>query len=72
MLDERVSLGWTDLDKAFDAALTQAGSDGQVIYIGDGIVTTGDADAVEFTQALAATGRRSAGEDARGGHEQPV
>jgi hypothetical protein len=52
VLDERVSLGWTDLDRAFASALEQAGADAHVIYIGDGVVTTGNADAVEFTKRL--------------------
>ncbi|MBM4092325.1 MAG: hypothetical protein FJ276_23295, partial [Planctomycetes bacterium] len=51
-LDDRVSLGWTDLDVAFASALKQSGDDGHVIYVGDGIVTTGDADAVAFTKRL--------------------
>ena len=38
--------------RAFAAALKQAGPDTHVIYIGDGIVTTGNADAVEFTKRL--------------------
>jgi len=48
----RVSLGWTDLDRAFASALAQCGPDGQVIYIGDGIITTGDADPVAFGKRL--------------------
>ncbi len=43
-LAARRSLGWTDLDKAMQAALAQCGPKTQVVYIGDGIVTTGDAD----------------------------
>jgi len=52
MLDARVSLGWTDLDKAMAAALQQADATTHIIYVGDGIVTTGDADAVAFTKRL--------------------
>ena len=48
----RVSLGWTDLDKAFASALKQCGPNTQVIYIGDGIVTTRDADPVAFGKRL--------------------
>jgi Flp pilus assembly protein TadD len=51
-LAQRTSLGWTNLDVAFAAALAQAGPKTHVIYIGDGIVTSGDADPVAFTQRL--------------------
>ncbi len=51
-LAARHSLGWTDLDKAMQAALRQCGPKTQVVYIGDGIVTTGDADPVAFTKRL--------------------
>ena len=51
-LDERVSLGWTNLDQAFAAALKQAPADAQVIYIGDGIVTAGEADPASFVKHL--------------------
>ncbi len=50
----RVSLGWTDLDRAFDAALKQCGPHGQVVYLGDGIVTTGDANPQAFADRLRA------------------
>jgi hypothetical protein len=52
MLEQRVSLGWTDLDKAFGSAMRQAGPNTHVIYIGDGIITTGDADPMAFTKRL--------------------
>ncbi len=51
-LAARRSLGWTDLDKAVQGALAQCGPKTQVVYIGDGIVTTGDADPVAFTKRL--------------------
>ncbi|MGA2032621.1 MAG: VIT domain-containing protein [Thermoguttaceae bacterium] len=51
-LAARRSLGWTDLDKAVEGALAQCGPKTQVVYIGDGIVTTGDADPVAFTKRL--------------------
>lgn len=51
-LDERVSLGWTNLDRAFGEALKQAPAGAQVIYIGDGIVSAGDTDAAAFVQRL--------------------
>src|SRR5207244_1621632 len=53
VLAKRASLGWTDLDKAFASALKMSDSATHVIYIGDGIVTTGDADPVAFAKRLA-------------------
>ncbi|MHB8954750.1 MAG: VIT domain-containing protein [Pirellulaceae bacterium] len=52
VLDDRSSLGWTDLDRACVSAFQQAGAGAHVIYVGDGIVTTGNADAVEFSNRL--------------------
>jgi hypothetical protein len=51
-LADRVSLGWTDLDQAFASALAQATPQTHVIYIGDGVVTSGDADPVAFGKRL--------------------
>jgi predicted Zn-dependent protease len=51
-LARRVSLGWTDLDRAFASAFRQCEPGTQVIYVGDGIVTTGDADPVAFAKRL--------------------
>ncbi len=51
-LAKRSSLGWTDLDKAFASALKQSGPRTHIIYVGDGIVTTGDADPVAFAKRL--------------------
>ncbi len=51
-LARRHSLGWTDLDRAFDSVLKQCEPDTHVVYVGDGIVTTGDADPVAFTKRL--------------------
>jgi len=48
----RISLGWTDLDKAFAAVLARCGSKTRVVYVGDGIPTTGDADPVAFGKRL--------------------
>ncbi|MBS0265396.1 MAG: hypothetical protein JSS02_25905 [Planctomycetes bacterium] len=42
-LERRTSLGWTDLDQAFAAAFARATPRTHIVYIGDGIVTTGDA-----------------------------
>jgi len=51
-LDRRPSLGWTDLDLAFAEATGRAGEGAVVIYVGDGIGTTGDADPVALAQRL--------------------
>jgi tetratricopeptide (TPR) repeat protein len=51
-LVNRTALGWTNLDGAFAAALKRAGPKTHIIYVGDGIVTTGDADPVAFTKRL--------------------
>lgn len=48
----RVSLGWTDLDKAFASACAQLHGPTHVIYLGDGVVTSSDADPVEFGKRL--------------------
>ncbi|MBN2473222.1 MAG: hypothetical protein JXB62_01340 [Pirellulales bacterium] len=51
-LADRISLGWTDLDKAFASAAGQCGKQTQVLYIGDGIVTGKDVDPVAFGKRL--------------------
>ena len=51
-LDDRGSLGWTDLDQAFAAVLKKAPADAQVIYIGDGIVTAGETRSESFVKQL--------------------
>ncbi len=51
-LAARPSLGWTDLDAAFEAALSKAGAGTQVIYVGDGIQTARNADPVACADRL--------------------
>ena len=51
-LAKRSSLGWTDLDAAFGDVIKRCGPKTHVIYVGDGIPTTGDADPVAFAQRL--------------------
>lgn len=51
-LARRTSLGWTDLDAAFAAALKMCEPGTHVVYVGDGITTTGDADPVAFAKRL--------------------
>lgn len=60
-LAARISLGWTDLDQVFSAATEHVkGKPGaQVIYIGDGVPTTGDADPVAFANRLKRLGAAS-------------
>jgi predicted Zn-dependent protease len=48
----RNSLGWTDLDKTFASVLKQCTPKTHVVYVGDGIITTGDADPGAFIQRL--------------------
>ncbi len=52
-LDHRLSLGWTNLEQAFEAVLKKVPDSAQVIYIGDGIVTAGEADPDGFVKRLA-------------------
>lgn len=51
-LDNRGSLGWTNLDKAFEAVLKKAPDETQIVYIGDGIVTAGESDPNSFVKKL--------------------
>jgi len=51
-LAKRRSLGWTDLDTTLASALKRCKPGTQVVYVGDGIITTGDADPVAFAQRL--------------------
>ncbi len=51
-LENRASLGWTDLDQAFAAVMEKTTPKTQVIYIGDGIVTTSHSDPAAFVNRL--------------------
>ncbi len=51
-LAARVSLGWSDLDRAFADAFRQCPPGGHIVYLGDGIVTTGDANPQAFAARL--------------------
>ena len=51
-LDDRVSLGWTDLGRAFTSVLERADKRTHVVYVGDAIVTSGSADSTEFVNRL--------------------
>ncbi len=52
-LEERKSLGWTDLDQAFASVMKASVAGTHVVYLGDGITTTGKADPVAFAKRLA-------------------
>ena len=51
-LEQRVSLGWTDLRKTLGEVLGKAGDGTHVIYVGDSIDTSGDADPVAAADAI--------------------
>lgn len=50
VLLSRAPLGWTDLDRAVASAAQRAGPRTHIIYVGDGAVTTGDADPAAFAR----------------------
>ncbi len=58
-LDKRISLGWTNLDIAYETVFRTAKPGNtakpgtQIIYIGDGIVTAGDRNPQSFVKRLA-------------------
>lgn len=58
-LNRRESLGWTDLDEAFEAVRAKAGPQSHVIYIGDGIVTAREADPQAFVQRLSSASKKN-------------
>ncbi|MGE5191680.1 MAG: VIT domain-containing protein, partial [Deltaproteobacteria bacterium] len=60
-LEKRHSLGWTSLDAAFASAFKQSGPKTHIVYIGDGIVTTGDARPEGFAQRVKQAYRDAAG-----------
>ncbi|MHC4160897.1 MAG: VIT domain-containing protein [Planctomycetota bacterium] len=57
-LAARPSLGWTDLDRAIAVAQPHVGEKTVVVYVGDGIGTTGDADPAALAQRIRAHGGR--------------
>jgi tetratricopeptide (TPR) repeat protein/predicted Zn-dependent protease len=63
-LADRISLGWTDLDRAFSDLLKKAPANAQIVYIGDGIVSAGDSDPAAFINRLGrlVNGTRVAGD----------
>ncbi len=73
-LNERVSLGWTNLDRAFNDVLKKAVPGTQIVYIGDGIVSSGDTDPAAFVKRLGerfkAVGQTNSGGDNKGAAQQ--
>lgn len=49
-LDKRVSLGWTNLDNMAQSVRQKIGKHTHVVYIGDGVVTSRDANPQAFAQ----------------------
>jgi Tfp pilus assembly protein PilF len=52
-LEERDALGWSDLATGFKTVLAAAKPSTQVVYVGDGIPTLGDADPSAFAAGVA-------------------
>lgn len=52
-LSARRPLGWTNLEAAIAAAAERAGPATHVVYVGDGVPTTGDADAAACARRVA-------------------
>ena len=53
-LRERTSLGWTNLDRAFEEILKRATDGSHIVYVGDGMLSTGDADPSAFSKRMEA------------------
>ena len=51
-VEKRVPLGWSDLDRTFGEIVKRVPADGHVVYVGDGLPTSGDADPTAFSQRL--------------------
>jgi outer membrane lipoprotein-sorting protein len=47
-LSERISLGWTDLDAAFESIQQRVRKKSHVVYVGDGVVSARDVNAQDF------------------------
>src|SRR5262249_56781544 len=55
-LEERDALGWSDLATGFKTVLAAAKPATQIVYVGDGIPTLGDADPSAFAADVAKFG----------------
>jgi len=51
-LEGRISLGWTDLERALTDVVKKAPADAHVVYIGDGIVSAGKTDPASFVKCV--------------------
>jgi Vault protein inter-alpha-trypsin domain/von Willebrand factor type A domain len=51
-LAQRMSLGWTDLERALTDCVKNAPADAHVVYIGDGIVSAGETDPASFVKRV--------------------
>lgn len=51
-LDNRVSLGWTDLDATFASIQKRVGKTSHVVYVGDGFVSARDVKASDFANRV--------------------
>jgi Tfp pilus assembly protein PilF len=51
-VEKRAPLGWSDLDRTFGDVMKRVPEGGQVVFVGDGLPTSGDADPVAFGQRL--------------------
>jgi predicted Zn-dependent protease len=51
-LADRLSLGWTNLERAFDDVLKKSPAGANVVYIGDGIVSAGETAPSSFVKRL--------------------
>lgn len=70
-LEKRRSLGWTNLDRAFDDALAKSPFGSQIIYIGDGIPTSGDRDPAAFVARLRRKFEKRRGAETSSSAKQP-
>jgi hypothetical protein len=61
-LDDRMSLGWTDLDATFESIQKRVGKKTHVVYVGDGVVSARDVNAQEFSARV----RRLYGKKSKG------
>lgn len=71
-LADRLSLGWTNLERAFDDVLKKSPAGANVVYIGDGIVSAGETDPSSFVKRLGRLIGEKAGDDKRSFHAVTV
>ncbi|MFM8978897.1 MAG: VIT domain-containing protein, partial [Planctomycetia bacterium] len=59
VVEQRPPRGWSDLDTALEVLLAAASPGTQVVYVGDGIPTRGEGDAVALAQRIRAAAPRT-------------